>query len=103
VTLHVPDSGISKVAIGQTAHLRLTAMPDRILPLEVTRITSLTEARAAQNTFRVHAVIVDQAPLDLAYGMEGVAKIIIGTDLWVLTWLRPVWDSLRLRLWSIWP
>lgn len=103
VTLHVPDAGISRVQVGQHASLRLTALPDRPLALRVARITALTEAREGQNTFRVHAEIEGAPPSDLTYGMEGVAKIVTGTDLWVLTWARPLWEGLRLRLWSLWP
>ncbi|WP_238364737.1 HlyD family efflux transporter periplasmic adaptor subunit [Mesobacterium pallidum] len=103
LTLHVPDAAIDRVAVGQAGTLRLSAMPDRALPFEVTQVTPLTEARDGENTFRVNAELTGEVPPDLGLGMEGVAKVVTGRDLWVLTWAKPYAESLRLKLWSLWP
>ncbi|SLN63102.1 HlyD family efflux transporter periplasmic adaptor subunit [Roseisalinus antarcticus] len=103
LTLHVPDAGVDRVRRGQTGTLRLAAMPERPLTFEVTRLTPLTEARDGENTFRALARLTGEVPADLGLGMEGVGKITTGTDLWVMTWGRPFLESLRLRLWSMWP
>jgi multidrug efflux pump subunit AcrA (membrane-fusion protein) len=103
LTLHVPDSGVDRVAEGQTGTLRLSAMPERPMTFEVVQMTPLTEPRQGANTFRVQAELVGEVPPDLGLGMEGKAKIITGRDLWVLTWGKPFFEALRLRLWSLWP
>lgn len=103
LTLHVPDAGIDRIAEGQSGTLRLSAMPDVPLSFEVTRVTPLTAPRDGINTFIVEARLSGDVPPDLGLGMEGVAKIVTGTDLWVLTWARPFAEGLRLKLWSLWP
>jgi multidrug resistance efflux pump len=103
LTLHVPDSEIDRIAPAQTGTLRLSAMPNLPLGFEVTRVTPLTAPRDGVNTFRVEARLTGEVPPDLGLGMEGVAKVVTGTDLWVLTWARPFAERLRLRLWSVWP
>lgn len=103
LTLHVPDAGANRVDAGQTGTLRLSAMPEIAMPFRITRLTPLTEARQGENTFRVQAELTGDIPPDIGLGMEGVAKVVTGRDLWVLTWGRPFLESLRLRLWSLWP
>lgn len=103
LTLHVPDAAIDRVAVGQSGTLRLSAMPDRGLPFAITQVTPLTEARDGENTFRVNAELTGAVPPDLGLGMEGVAKVVTGRDLWVMTWAKPYAERLRLTLWSLWP
>lgn len=103
LTLFAPDASVDRLAVGQAGQLRLEAMPDRPLSFTVTRLTPMTETRAGENTFRVHADLTGDVPPDLGIGMQGVGKIVTGRDLWVLTWGRPLVESLRLKLWSFWP
>ncbi len=103
LTLYIPDAGIDRIAIGQTGTLRLSAMPERPLDFAVTHLTPLTAPRDGANTFRAEAELTGDVPPDLGLGMEGVAKIVTGRDLWVLTWGKPFVEALRLRLWSLWP
>jgi hypothetical protein len=103
VTLFAPDSGVDRLAVGQTGTLRLEAMPERPLAFQVTRLTPVTETRDGANTFRVQAELTGDVPPDLGLGMQGVGKIVTGRDLWVMTWARPLAEQLRLALWSLWP
>ncbi len=103
LTLFAPDTGIDRLAVGQTGTLRLEAMPERPLQFALTRLTPVTETRDGANTFRVQAELTGDVPPDLGLGMQGVAKIVTGRDLWVMTWARPLAEQLRLAVWSLWP
>lgn len=101
--LHIPDRRIGDVALDQPGTLRLAALPDDPIPILLTRLTPMTEARDGDNTFRATARLIGPPPGDLVHGMEGVAKVTTGRKLWVRTWGEPFLARVRLRLWSLWP
>lgn len=102
VVLRVDERDIGFTRVGQAGDLALTGMPDRVLPLIVTKITPVSNVEDGRNVFRVEAQL-DAADERLRPGMEGVAKIRIGERAMVWVWLRPVIDWVRLTAWKWWP
>ena len=73
-----------------------------MLPITVTRVTPLTEARDGGNYFRVEASLA-AADAGLRPGMEGLAKLRVGPrSLWFVL-SRPLARWLLLQRWRWWP
>lgn len=102
VVLSVDESRITELVAGQTAWLRLTALPDRAFAAHVSEVQPVARYGEGKTTYRVVALLDQSAP-GLRHGMQGVARVEIGErSLWSV-WLTPMFDRLRLMLWSWWP
>ena len=86
--------------LGQQGHLALTGHPSDALPMTVTRITPVAEAREGFNAFRVEALLDGTVPDDIRPGMEGRAKIGIDERRYVWIWSRRMVDWMRQKLWT---
>lgn len=98
VVLDVAEGQIADVQVGQRGELVTAALPDTPLPLVVTRITPVAEAREGRNTFRVEAEL-EESSERLRPGMEGIAKIDIDERRLLWIWSRPLVDRVRLWTW----
>jgi len=78
IILEVDERDISHVAVGQTGRLALTALPNDPLSLTVRRILPVSVPEEGRNYFRVEAQL-NASPKGLRPGMEGVAKIDVGS------------------------
>lgn len=102
VIVELDGRDIADVAVGQPGRLTLTALPDSPMSFRVERITPIATVRDGRNYFRVEAAL--EEPLAaLRPGMEGVAKIEIGTRRLLWIWTHELLDWLRLLLWSYLP
>ncbi len=95
VEVAVPEEEIGALAAGKGARLKAHAFPGRTFRGEVDRIGTRAESG---RTFRV-TVRVPNEDGALRPGMTGRAHIPIGPRPLLWSALRPVWRSLRLKLW----
>lgn len=98
VVLQVDERRIADVVEGQSANLVVTALPERVFPLDITRITPVAEYGDGRTTFRVDAALAAPA-MGLQPGMEGVAKIEAGERRLIGVWSRSLIDWMRLKTW----
>ena len=101
VVLHVPDRDIARVHVGQTGALRLTGRPQAVQAFRISHLTATASVQDSLNGFRVEADWLGD-PDGLSPGMQGVAKIEVGTANLLTVWTRTSIDWLRLKLWSWW-
>lgn len=99
VILRVDDRQIRDVETGQGGSLLLSSLPDAPLPITISAITPVSDARDGRNVFRVEARL-DETIDRLRPGMEGVAKIDIAEQRLIWIWVRPVIDWFRLQFWA---
>ncbi len=92
IEIFVPDRRIVSVAAGQEGQLALAAQPGRHETFRVSGVHPISEAQTNRAVFRVDARFLKTADLGLRPGMEGVARIAIGTS--TLGWLA-VRDALN--------
>lgn len=100
VDIFVDERDLRFVELGQQGHLALTGHPSDALPMTVTRITPVAEAREGFNAFRVEALLDGTVPEDIRPGMEGRAKIGIDERRYVWIWSRRMVDWMRQKLWT---
>jgi RND family efflux transporter MFP subunit len=103
VMLEVDDRDIARVALEQRGELVLSGMPDRVLPIQVKRITPVAVQRDGRNLFAVEASILGAAPPGLRPGMEGIGKVVVGERSLLWIWTRGFIDWLRLAVWNWMP
>jgi RND family efflux transporter MFP subunit len=102
VVVEIDESDVSQLERGQTAELRLAAMPGQAIALVVERVTPV--ARSTSNGVRYE---VEAKPTGLGAGLaglrpglEGVAKIALPDQPLMLRWGLRAWQWLRLALWT---
>jgi multidrug resistance efflux pump len=101
VDLHVKESRVALVAVGQRGTLHLSALPARSFHFTVQKITPKTVAENGATYFVVEGVLDPTDAPSLQPGMEGVGKIDIGPDWLIAIWSRDLREWLRLGLWKI--
>jgi biotin carboxyl carrier protein len=100
VVLHILDEDIGRLKVGQQGTLKLTSLPSDYFRFQVSRVTPIANVESGKNGFRVEAKWIGKAP-HLSPGMQGVGKVIVGrTNLWT-AWTRPLFNWLRLKIWSV--
>lgn len=102
IVLKVDERQIANVVAGQSAVLRLTALPDRAFPLHIQSVLPIAEYGEGRTTFPVVATLDAPAP-ELRHGMQGAARIEIESKPMYVIWFKPVTDWLRMALWKNWP
>jgi multidrug efflux pump subunit AcrA (membrane-fusion protein) len=99
VVVQVDERDIGYVRVGQTGILALTAMPAQPLPLTVTKTTPVAVSEEGRNYFRVEASL-DKSEVPVRPGMEGVAKIEIGSRSLLWVWTHSVVEWAQLTAWK---
>ncbi|MEO1639793.1 MAG: HlyD family efflux transporter periplasmic adaptor subunit [Pseudomonadota bacterium] len=102
VEVEVDERRITDVEVGQTGQLRVTALPDQSLPIEISKITPVANYGEGQTTFTVEAVLIGDVSA-LRPGMEGAARIDITERRLIGVWTQPIADWFRLQWWKFWP
>jgi RND family efflux transporter MFP subunit len=102
IMLKVDERQISNVVPGQSAVLRLTALPDRAYALHIQSVLPIADYGEGRTTFRVVAGLDDPAP-ELRHGMQGAVRIEIEKRPMYAIWFKPVTDWLRMAIWTNWP
>lgn len=98
VVLSVDESKIGDLRTGQTGSLLLGAMPDRALPIQVTRVTPMAQVVDGANVYRVEASLEGNAPV-LRPGLNGVADIDTGREPMLKVAWRWLSDRARMLWW----
>ncbi|MFO1100574.1 MAG: HlyD family efflux transporter periplasmic adaptor subunit [Xanthobacteraceae bacterium] len=99
VELHVNESQIADVAIGQHGDLIVSALPDQVFPFVVNRITPVATAKEGSTFFAVEGRITT-ASERLRPGMEGVGKIDVDDRRLIWIWSRSVLHWLQIASWK---
>ena len=99
VVVQVDERDIPAIRLGQTGTLALSALPWESLPIKVSRITPLAHAVEGQNVFDVETEITADAQR-FRPGLEGVAKIDVGSAPLAWIWFHRFVDWARLTLWT---
>jgi len=96
--LEVDEQDITHVQPGQTGEFAVKALPGRSFDFKVARISPVAGNRDGRNFFEVEAGIPNAA-VELRPGLEGVAKIDVGSrsPAWIVSHRAINW--LRLTLW----
>jgi len=102
VVLKADERDIRDLVVGQAGELVLTSMPSNRLPVKVARITPVSTPEDGRNYFRVEAKL-EQDVERMRPGMEGVAKVQVGTRKLIWIWTRYLMDWARLELWWLLP
>jgi multidrug efflux pump subunit AcrA (membrane-fusion protein) len=93
VVLHVPER--------ERGVVRLAGQPQDGHDFELSRVTATASVQDGTNGFRAEAAWVGDAPA-LSPGMQGVAKVVVGTSNLLTIWTRESIAWLRLKLWQYW-
>lgn len=101
VVLHVPERDIARVRTGQRGVLRLAGQPHAGHDFELSRVTATASVQDGANGFRAEAAWVGEVP-PLSPGMQGVAKVVVGSANLLTIWTRESVAWLRLKLWQYW-
>jgi RND family efflux transporter MFP subunit len=101
VVLKVDERDVSFVQAGQTGEISLVSVSGEAFALQVKRITAMARAEDGRNHFRVEADALHHNER-LRPGMEGVAKVEVGSRslMWLMT--HRLIDSVRLAWWEWW-
>lgn len=98
--LEIDERDIGDVAVGQTGHLALGAMPDRNFAFEVRRISPVAQARDGRNYFEIECELEESLEA-MRPGLQGVARITVDrrSFAWVIT--HRLIDWMRIAAWSM--
>lgn len=102
IILKVDETDIAYISKGKQGQLALASLPGKIFPLQVEKITAVSNAEDGSNTFRVEASLRD-APTLLRPGMEGIGKIHIGEEKYIWIWCHSLFDRFWLMIWPWMP
>jgi hypothetical protein len=98
--VEVEDADIADIRPGQHGTVVLTAHPDRVITLQVARITPLATVHEGRNVFEIEVVVAGaDAPDQLRPGMRGVARLTVGEKPLAALWTRDAIAWLRLATW----
>jgi GAF domain-containing protein len=101
VVVSVEDNAIESVKQLARGQIRLTAMPDTVMNLQVERILPVANVQDGRNAFEIEAKL-DTTIDSLRPGMEGVAKIQAGKRslYWIIGHRLAAWFKLTFWSWS---
>ena len=99
--LSVAEQDVARIEPGQSSRVRLSSMPGQSFEATVEELIPVSVQDDGKNVFRLQAAIAS-GNNELRPGMQGIAKISTERDplIWIV--LHPLFDKLRLSLWSAW-
>jgi hypothetical protein len=102
IALEVDEHDFGMLQLGQAGRLVLASLPYHSYRLEVVKVTPVASARDGRTAFRVEARLEGVAP-QLRPGMQGIAKVEVGTSPLAWVWLRSVVNWARIKIWGWMP
>ena len=101
LVVQVDDRDLRYLHTGQSGAVALAGLPDKRVPVTVFKITPVAIADDGRNYFRVEGQLGERN-LSLRPGMEGVAKIDVGSRslLWIWTYRLAEWVRLTAWRWQ---
>lgn len=102
VILEVGESDVAKLERGQTATLRLAAMPGQPIALVLARVTPVARATSDGVRYEVEAWPAGKGAglAGLRPGLEGVAKVDLPSRPLLTRWVVRAWNWLGMIIWS---
>jgi hypothetical protein len=102
VDLHVKESRIASLKVGERGVLHLSALPSQPFDFTVAKVTPKTVSENGASYFVVEGELTPGQPLtSLQPGMEGVGKIDVGRGWQLGIWTRDLMEWLRLKMWGL--
>lgn len=98
IVLRASENDVALLQEGQAGQLLLSALPGEPQAISVTRITPVSVAAEGRNLFRVEARL-EGSPEKLRPGMEGTAKVEIGSHRVIWIWTRGMRNWLSVQFW----
>lgn len=101
VILQVNEAHVHDISRGQSAHLRLAAMPGQLIPLSIERVTPIARSTGEGVRYEVEARPkgVGAGLTGLRPGLEGVARIDLPDKPVAWRWAERGWNWLRMAVW----
>jgi multidrug efflux pump subunit AcrA (membrane-fusion protein) len=102
--LRVPEDRVAELRVGQRGELAAAAQPGLYVPFIIEKIEPKAEVLDGQNVFRVWATL-EAGGDGHAHGfrgkpgMEGVAKVEVGTTNYLWVWTHEAIEWVRMKLW----
>ncbi|RZL11749.1 MAG: HlyD family efflux transporter periplasmic adaptor subunit [Rubrivivax sp.] len=102
VVLEVSESDVAELQRGQTANLRLAAMPGQPITLVIDRVTPVARSTADGVRYEVEARPSGQGAglAGLRPGLEGIAKVELKDRPVIWRWAVHGWRWLRMAVWT---
>ena len=102
VILDVGESDVAQLERGQTATLRLAAMPGQPIALVLARVTPVARTTADGVRYEVEAWPAGKGAglAGLRPGLEGVAKVELPARPFLTRWFTKAWNWLGMTAWS---
>jgi RND family efflux transporter MFP subunit len=101
IILKVDESEINSIAVNQSGHLVLSAIPDEVITFNVAKITPVSEVAEGKNFFMVEAEI-ENGVESLRPGMTGIGKIETGQKKMIWIWTHKFFEWINMKLWAWW-
>ena len=99
VMLLLDEQQVRNVQVDDVANLKLNAFPRETIPLEVFRITPVNEITNTGNYFVAYARLQNH-DFTIRPGMQGIAKIKVGTRPAIVNWSESLRRWFRLKAWQ---
>jgi multidrug efflux pump subunit AcrA (membrane-fusion protein) len=100
VVVHVDERDVMFVRPEQHGTLLLAGMSGLARAFTMERIIAVAETDNGRNTFRGEARLDTETDTTLRPGMEGVAKIEVGTRSFLNVWTRGAVEWMRMQIWA---
>ena len=97
--IEVDEHDVGLVAAGQSARVRMAAMPEQVWQATLDKVLPVAVAEQGNSVFRLPATL-DKAAGSLRPGMRGVAKLLVGHRPLAWVYTRTLRNRLRLLIWK---
>lgn len=98
--IDIDEGDIGLIQAGQHGRMALSALPWQTLDFSIRRIAPQALAKDGRNVYEVEATFDGPMPEGIRPGLMGPAKVQVGQQPLIWSWLRPVVNSLRLWWWA---
>lgn len=102
VRLHVSASDVEAIGIGARGRLKLAALPNAQLDIEVVRINGIAQTVDGRSVLEMEATVHGNQDY-LRPGMKGVARLDAGHARVLWIWTHSIWQRMKLWLWRFSP
>lgn len=100
VIIDIDEGDIGLLHAGQRGGMALSALPWQTVAFNIRRITPQAVAKEGRNVYEVEAAFEGPLPEGIRPGLMGAAKVQVGHQPLMWSWLRPVVNKLRLWWWA---
>ena len=100
IILKIDEREVGELKVGQTGQLALAGLPGEYLPINVSKITPISNAEEGNNFFRIEARLTDGDLEKLSPGMEGVGKVEVEQRKLIWIYSHKVIHWFRMFFWS---